>query len=439
MRQAVVLGSSIAGLLAARVLAEHTEDVAVLEPDDMAADGALRPGAPQGVQLHVLLDMGRIQLERWFPGLTAALVADGAVHAQGTEFHSYVDGALKVPVPGHEMIGATRPFIEHRIRRRVLALPNVRTVRGRADRLVLTGGRVTGVGYRTADGGRAELTADFVVDATGRASRLGAWLTEAGWPAPPVRRMPIDLGYATAYFRRGAELPGVKIAASVVSPPRPGEAQRDGNAMAEVEGGRWMVMIGAYADGRPGKDPDEFRDRLARAAAAPFRTVAAECEMLGDVAVHRTPDSRRREFTALDRFPGGLVAAGDAVAAFNPVYGQGMSSAALHASCLSAYLRSGAAPGEPALGYFRRIRVVVDAAWSLSTLGDLAQPHVPGPYPPGYRISQWYSTLLVRATVTDQETHRRFLDVVNMRAHPRLLSRPDTVWRVARALWSAPN
>ncbi|GGO90612.1 FAD-dependent oxidoreductase [Wenjunlia tyrosinilytica] len=448
VRTAVVLGGSVAGLMAARVLSDHAESVVVVEADDLEAGGA-RPGAPQSVQLHALLDMGRTQIERWFPGLTAELVAGGAVASDGVRMRQYVDGALKVVVPGHELIGATRPFLEARIRRRVLALRNVRLVRGRAEGLRFTGRRVSGVRYLpVGDGadwdggsGRECLTADFVVDATGRSSRLGAWLDKAGWQPPPLERMHIDLGYATALFRRGEELPDVSVAHSVESPPAPGQPQLDAGAMAEVEGGRWMAVLVAYADRRPTKDPEEFVARCARVRAAALREMVTRCEMLGDVAVHRVPDSRRRHFWDLRRFPAGLAAAGDAVASFNPVYGQGMASASLHASCLSAFLRSGAPLDEPAWGYFKRLRVVVDAAWQLSTLSDLAQPHVSGPYPPGYRVASWYGSRLLAASITDTELNRRFLDVINMREHPRLFTRPGTVWRVAartltsRARW----
>jgi 2-polyprenyl-6-methoxyphenol hydroxylase-like FAD-dependent oxidoreductase len=439
VREAVVLGGSIAGLLAARVLSDHAERVVIVEPDDLADGGAARPGAPQAVQLHVLLDMGRIQLERWLPGISAQFVADGAVLSDSTAFHEYLDGRRKVPVPGQELISATRPFFEARIRSRVLELENVTLLRGRADGLTFRGNRVDGAWYRpTGSTERQRLAADLVVDATGRASRLTAWLEQAGWPVPRLERMPIDLGYATGFFRRGSELPGVGVVASLPSTPGTGEPLLDGYAMARIEGDRWMVMIGAYTDRRPTKDAGEFLTRLRRSSAPPFREVA-QCELVSDVTVHRVPDSRRRDFTGLARFPGGLVAVGDSVAAFNPIYGQGMSSAALHASCLSAHLRSGASPTAPAWGYFRRVRTVVDAAWELSTLGDLALPHVSGPYPPGYRAAQWYSDRLLRASVIDEEVHRRFLDVMNMRAHPRLLTRPGTMLRVARALYGPPG
>ena len=451
-----MLGGSVAGLLAARVLSDHARSVVIVEPDPAVAAAVRpappdapapsRPGVPQDVQLHVLLGMGRLQLERWFPGIGAELLADGAVLCDGRRTHQYLDQRRRVVLPGHDLIGSTRPFLESRLRRRVLARDNVTVLPGRADGLRFGGGPhrrdVCGAYVRPltghgATGERLCLTGDLVVDATGRASRLGVWLEQGGWPEPALERVPIDLGYATALFARGDEPSGVRAVTSVTTPGPPGFPQRDSAAMAAVEGGRWMVVLANYAGRRPDGDPVEFRARCRATGIAPLHEATDDREPLGPVATHRVPDSRRRDFLGLDRFPAGLVAAGDAVASFNPLYAQGMTSAALHASCLAAFLRSGAPPDRPARGYFERLRVVVDAAWNLSALPDLALPHVPAPRSPRRWAAAWYGTLLNRATVTDAELNRRFLDVVNMRAHPRELTRPGTLWRVAAATRAA--
>ncbi|MEV0157685.1 hypothetical protein AB0H57_28735 [Micromonospora sp. NPDC050686] len=132
------------------------------------------------------------------------------------------------------------------------------------------------------------------------------------------------------------------------------------------------------------------------------------------------------------RVPGGVVAVGDAVASFNPIYGQGMSSAALHASCLSAYLRSGADPRGPARGFFALQRVIVDAAWGMSTSADLARPSVSAPRPRGYRLSRWASNQIVGASIVDPVIARRFDAVVEMRRHPSTLASPAVLARAVR-------
>lgn len=434
MRRAVVVGGSFGGLLAARVLADFAEDVVVLEPDALDVEGA-GPGAPHRRQLHALLAMGHRQLERWFPQITDDLMSGGARLGTGAAIQFYVDGTLKAPVHDAQMIGTTRTFLERIVRQRVRSLPGVRSVAGRATGLIFREGRVQGVRF-TAGGTEAEheLEADFVVDAMGRSSRLGAWLEQAGWPAPALDRMRVDLGYATASFHRGSELPGTVIAHSSPGPSTNYQpALSEPGALAAVEDNRWAVVIAGYADYRPTRDPVAFLARMRRCV-SPLQEVALKCELASGVETFHFRESQRREFTRLTRFPGGLVALGDAVATVNPVYGQGLTLATLQASSLAAHLRSGASPHEPARGYFRRAAVVVDAAWQLCTTADLAQPHITGPYPRGYPVLRWAADRITEASVTDPEINRIYMDVVNMVRHPRALTHPRTLLRTARHL-----
>jgi 2-polyprenyl-6-methoxyphenol hydroxylase-like FAD-dependent oxidoreductase len=307
---------------------------------------------------------------------------------------------------------------------------NVRMIRGRATGLRFAAGRVIGVACEQDGQGRIE-DADFVVDATGRSSRLGDWLERGGWQRPPARRMNVDLNYATAVFSRGDELNGVTSAVAFESSTA--EQAGGGTALVAIEDQRWMLVVAGYVEDRPSRDPEDFA-RRARQQPSLFGEVVTKTRMTEPVVTFRQAESIRRDFHRLDRLPGGLVAAGDAVASFNPVYGQGMTSAILHASCLSAYLRSGARPAGPATGYFARVRTVVDAAWQTSTFADLALPHVAGPYPRGYRIASRLSGLIAQASVTDAEINSTFLRVTNMVVHPSVLVRPAILLRAARAV-----
>jgi 2-polyprenyl-6-methoxyphenol hydroxylase-like FAD-dependent oxidoreductase len=246
--------------------------------------------------------------------------------------------------------------------------------------------------------------------------------------------MNVGLNYVATLFRRGDELPEVRslLAQTTSAGGHPDRAA----ALVPIEGDRWIIGLGSYADDRPTQDREDFLLRCQQILAPPLRAVVEHCDVLQEPATFHQADSRRRDFHRLDRFPAGLLVVGDALACFNPIYGQGMTSAALHASCLSTYLRSMASVREPAWDYFRRACVVVDAAWQSSTFADLALPHVPGPYPRGYRIAQRLSDLIVRASVTDVEINRRFLDVLHMRAHPNTLVRPGTLLRATRVVRS---
>ncbi|MEV1317435.1 FAD-dependent oxidoreductase [Micromonospora arborensis] len=429
MGTAIVLGGSVAGLLAARVLSDYADSVVIIDRDAPQVTGA-RPGVPQGTQLHALLPGGFFQLERLFPGFRDQAVARGAVEAPPTARRNYLDGRPRVVVPDDaDTLAGSRPLLEGLIRQQVLRLPNVKTVTARATGLVFDGTAVTGVRYDVGGVPGVE-SGDLTVDAMGRSSRLSAWLEQADWDRPVTRRMTVRLNYATAQFRRPAATPASTVVLALNTAKTASDVA--GAAFFAIEDGRWMAMMAGYGDNRPGHTADDFVRRLREQFPPEFGDVAGQ-EMLGDVQTYHHADSRRRDFHALKRFPAGLVSVGDAVASFNPVYGQGMTAAGLHAACLSTYLRSGPDLTQPAHQYLALQKVVVDAAWSTSTSADLALPHVDGPYPRGYRITSWASRQIIAATVTDLATARRFNEVVSMRAHPLSLARPGVLLGAVRA------
>jgi 2-polyprenyl-6-methoxyphenol hydroxylase-like FAD-dependent oxidoreductase len=429
MRRAVVLGASVAGLLAARVLSDHAEEVVVIERD--GTDGTLpRPGVPQGTQVHALLKAGEVQLARWFPGFVDEAVAMGMVMpSPDARMSISIDGVELPAPPMRPTLLATRPFLESLVRSRTLAVPNIRLVAGRAVGVALDGARVTGVRYVPEGGADAVIErADFVVDAMGRSSRLTDWLADRGWPRPELIRMPIKLNYATCLFERDDRITDVESALAQCEV----DGRRRGGVLSRVEGHRWIMMVSGYDEDHPGRAVEEIAAFCRGGFPSVFAEVAERARPLGDVVTYRQADSRRREFRALDRFPAGLVAAGDAVASFNPVYGQGMSSATLHASCLSSYLRSGPDLDRPAMAYFDLVCVVVDAAWQTSTFADLDLPHVDGPYPRGYRFAKRMGGLLLKASMSDQTVREQLGHVRGLLAHPDSLSRPGLL---ARVLW----
>ncbi|WOX19934.1 hypothetical protein [Streptomyces solicathayae] len=433
MRRAIVMGGSFAGLNAAQALSQHVEEVVVLEPDDIGEDG-LGERSPHRTQLHALLAMGHTQIESRFPGITQELVEAGARLGQGRDVQFYVDGVCRPPVDGIQMLGASRPFLEAAVRRRVLALGNVRLVHGHARGLTFDGERVSGARFSEAGSPHPEqmLDADLVVDAMGRSSRVATWLEEAGRGRVPTDRMRVDLGYATASFTRGDELGSTVIAHSAPGPAsnyQPGLTEP--GALAAVEGGRWSVVVAGYADQRPTDDVEDFLARMRRCV-GPIRTVAQACSMIGKVETFNFRESQRRNYHGCSHLPGGLVVLGDALASVNPVYGQGLTLAALQAHCLDRYLGSGADLHEPATAYFRRASAFVDAAWQLSTTADLAQPHVLGPYPPGYRLMKWAGDKITGASVTDPEINDLFMNVVHMKVPPRQLTSPAVLLRALR-------
>jgi 2-polyprenyl-6-methoxyphenol hydroxylase-like FAD-dependent oxidoreductase len=425
-----VLGGGVAGLVAARVLADHAERVVIVEPDGPEAGERRRPrpGVPQGHQVHTLLPGGRTQLERFYPGIVEQALDRGAVLSRPEASRAYIDDVEQVNTPNQELVCSSRPFLESLIRQRTLAAAHIEVVTGRAVGLEFTGDAVTGVRYATGGVETVEPT-DFVVDATGRSSRLSDWLERGGWQRPEMERLPVDVRYVTAFFERSPRSSALS-AISRYSPGFPSKGLATA-AVNAVEDDRWMVML-AYFGGEGARVNTE--DFLARCRdLQPLYQEAVGGRLIGEVVPYRHPDSRWRHIEALDHFPARLVVVGDAVASFNPVYGQGMSSAALHASCLSEYLRSAPDLDTPAQLFLDLQKVVVEAAWQLSTGADAVRLGVATPpATEAERRTAWALQQVRAAAAHDVAVATALRAVGFMTAHPATLGTPELVQRAVR-------
>lgn len=427
---ACVLGGSIAGLAAARVLADHARQVVIIERDTVNEEGLPRAGTPQDWHLHVLMPGGHTWLEHWFPGLTQEIGERGAGLSGRNQRDQYSDGQLQVKGDDYMFVTASRPFLESRIRARVLALPNVIAVQAAATGLEYSDDRVSGVRYRSG-GDTAVLSAQFVVDAMGRPSKLSDWLRGAGYDSPRLERLPVGINYATARFKRtpgqGKQFTGARY-----SPPYPADGV-SGTAAAPIEDDQWLTTLMSYDDMRPGRTLDAFRETCAKLPRG--FAESASGPLIGEIKTYHQADSRRRDFTGLRHFPAGLVSVGDAVLSSNPMFGQGMSVAVLHGSCLSEYLRAEPDLSTPATAFFDLQKVLVDAAWSLSAGADshrldaLTGAEVPE------EVSRQREAFgqLVRATLTDEIVAGRLSAVTSLLAHPNTLADPALFERAIAA------
>ncbi len=449
-QHAVVIGGSMAGLLAARVLADHFAEVTLVERDVLSAVGdGPRKGVPQGRHLHALLARGQQVCERLFPGLTAELEAGGALsNDPGLGGIWYQAGGYKAHVAtGVRSLSMSRPYLEGAVRRRLLALPNVTCREGLDVRGLAAddgGALVAGVQVqgRTPGGVTETLYADLVVDASGRGSAAPRWLEELGYGRPRESVIRNDIGYASRIYRRPHNDPvGDKVL--LISPTPP-----DGRAgvMFPIEGDRWIVTLAGRGDDHPPIHEAAFL-AYARSLAAPdiYQTLL-RAEPLGAITPHKFPSNLRRRYEQMARLPGNFVVLGDAVCSFNPIYGQGMTSAALQALALHEALA--ALPGRldalPA-DYFRRAAQVVEEPWRMAAGGDFAYPATMGEKARGTDLINGYMALMMRGMNEDPELHAAFIRVMHMLAPSATLFAPKVVARVLRhalrrrpASYSAP-
>jgi 2-polyprenyl-6-methoxyphenol hydroxylase-like FAD-dependent oxidoreductase len=373
IRTACVLGGSIAGLFSARVLADHAERVLVIERDPLGDAPSVRPSVPQSRHGHFLQPDGLTQIEEWFPGFTDDARAHGAILAPPGHQRLFTDGTA-VSFPDMTILCATRPLLESEIRRRVMALPNVRIVRGQAVGLLHDATTVRGASYQEYDaaGATTERTvdADITVDAMGRGSRLRRWLSESGLNAPDVRREPVNLSYATALFSRPSDPREPEIGTALqqfTTPPPDDQHASEGRGLAgiayyAVEGNRWQVVAMTYSSAQVPMTACNLRDLCATLPDI-FRQATAG-DAIGEAATFYYRDARRRQITDPRQLPAGLVSIGDSVASFNPIHGQGITSAASQAAALGAHLTASSDPAGQLADFTERQEKDVDQIWN---------------------------------------------------------------------------
>jgi 2-polyprenyl-6-methoxyphenol hydroxylase-like FAD-dependent oxidoreductase len=437
-KTAIVIGASMGGLLAARALADHYEQVILLERDIFPAVGENRKGVPQGRHTHILLALGRDIMETYLPGLTDELVQLGAVTIAdaSTNVRWFHSGGYHQPgASGFSGIGVSRPTLEAQVRKRVLALPNVRVIEGckvlglltTADNSWVTGVRLV---HRQADSAEGTMLADLVVDASGRGSPSPAWLEELGYRRPAVEEVQIGMGYTSCYYRRQPEhLPGLEGIVLMATPPN-----RRLAVLLAQDGNRWVVTIGGYLGDHAPTDYPEFLESAKRLPAPDIYNVIHEAEPLGAPVAYKFPANLRRRYEKLDRFPEGYLVFGDALCSFNPVYGQGMTVAAMEAAALGECLANG--HHRLAEQFFDKASEIVEVSWSTAVGTDLCFPEVAAPRAPMVRFLNWYIGKLHIAAHRDALVSVAFLRVINMIASPPSVLHPRIVWQVIKGnLW----
>ncbi len=436
--RAVVCGASMAGLLAARVLSESYATVTLVERDPLPNNVIQRRGVPQGRQLHALSIGGSQLLERVFPGFLSELAAAGAIVLDQGDL-----SRVSISVRGHELNRSTtfddpaamaiclasRPFLEHHIRRRVRAIGNVRVMDSHdVVQPVTRGDRVIGVRVADRDSGDERvLDADLVVDAMGRAARTPAFLEKSGYGRPAEHRSPMnDVTYASQALRIPQGAITEKMAMFFAKP-----GQTSGGGLLAYEHDTWVLSVGRFAGYQAPHDIAGLITCAAEFAPAELISVLNSAQPAGELHVIRFPGAVWRRYDRMRRFPLGLIVIGDAMCSLNPIYGQGMTVAASQAMVLQKCLAN--TDDDPGRLYFKAAAKQIRPVWWSNQINDFSLTDVNGRHSTLRKAINGRMDATLRAAAHDTLVTESFLRVGHLVDPPSRLFHPSVLLRVARA------
>ena len=436
-QQAVVIGAGMGGLTAARALADHFEKVLVLEGDVLPADPLDRHGVPQGRHVHALLAGGQRALAELFPGFEDGLARAGAVRLRvGLDLRVERPGFDPFPQRdlGFHAYAMSRPLVELTVRRRVQERKSIDLRQGcRVQELMHRpdGAAVTGVRYTGPEGTTETVEADLVIDASGRGMPTLDALAALGRVPPGETTIGVDLAYASAVFAIPDDAPGHWQ--GVFCFPGAGRASR-GSLMLPLEGHRWIVTVGGRHGDIPPGDEAGFME-YAKGLRTPTIYKAIEhAKRLGEIARFRFNESVLRHYQRLENFPRGVLPIGDAICRFNPIYGQGMSVAALEARALGQLLALRARERDPlaelAPEYFAEVARLIDTPWAAAAIPDFVHPDTRGERPTDFEQTLKFGFALGKLAARDPAVHRLTAEVQHLLKPRSAYQDPDLVQRV---------
>lgn len=438
---AIVIGGSITGLLASHILANHFQQVTIIERDTYPLDPKPRSGVPQSRFLHVLLQRGQLILEELFPGLIDELVSYGAPllnDAQDICFFSQYGTAKKEASP-IRTISPTRGLLDWSIRQRLLQRSNIQFLDGcQVTSLVSTPDQtgIGGVHLQTADGDQT-MMANLVIDASGKTSKAPQWLQMLGYKAPSETFLDAHIGYVHRMYERPAN-PAVEWQAAVVWPSLPDQTRSailfpvEGDRQGHGAAKRWLVGLGGAAPDYPPTNAAEFLDYARSLPTPEIYNAIKDAKPLSDPYMYRGNENRLRAYEKLAVYPENFLVMGHAACAFNPVYGQGMTMAAIESQILDRALSQ--LPDVPRPGWCRKIQKQFAKAeqipWSMATEMDQQYIKRNQAHSFGDRFSYWYQSQLLALITQDTAVYERMMRVNHMLDKPNHLFSPVLLWKM---------
>lgn len=441
---AVIVGGSVAGIATAKVLSERFDRVIVLEQDSQHDRREGRPGAAQGHHLHHLLIAGQQEAERIFPGIVDDMVREGAFKVDmARNYQLRLAGSWKKRCDSDiEIVCAGRPLIEWCLRRRLDEIPNIDFRYGTEMQDLVYDAQhnaVIGVAVN-GDDGLEVIPAEFVVDASGKNTRLPEFLERVGVGAPELEEDILNCFYSSMLHHVPPERRWDDKVMVICYAYRPHEQTYAAQYYIDQSRSILLTSLIEYNCYTPPRNPAEFA-RFAKRMQSPvvFENIEG-LEPASPVYNFRSPRMQRYRYENLARPPAGLVAIGDAYTSTDPVAGLGMTITLQEVARLRDLLDKYRA-ADPALPrrYYRAVSRIADGAWFVvreQTLRFDWVRDVESKRPFYFRALNWYMDRLTELVHDDLDAYRTFLSVIHMVKSPLAMLTPSMVARVL-GKWAA--
>ncbi len=443
---AIVIGSSMAGLLNARVLADYFGEVIVVERDTLPQQPEARKGVPQGIHAHVLLTQGYKILENLFPGIDVEFKNAGAPTIDWSKEYALFGHWGWHPAIASDLItySTSRVFLEWLVRRRLSDFENVKFQDKTQVQGLLSDSQnniVKGIKLLNPDDHQEEeLMADLVVDASGRNSQLPLWLSSMGYQPPAKTEINSFLGYSTCWYECPQDLKvDWKGTAVLYKAPH----HKHGGLILPVEGNRWVVILAGIAKNYPPNDYEGFLECARNLRNPVIYNAIKNAKPISTIYSYRRTENCWYHYEKLAGLPEGLVAVGDAVCAFNPIYGQGMTTAALGALTLQTCLQKQFSNSQFKVkgltqNYQKQLAKVLKTPWLMATSDDFRWETTEGGKPDKItRLMHKYMDEVILLSVHQPQVYKAFVEVIHMMKQPVALFAPGIVFGVLKQMIKA--
>ncbi|TPV42239.1 FAD-dependent oxidoreductase [Bacillus dicomae] len=431
--KAIVIGGSMAGKLAAKALSSAFKEVIILEAGERWDGKASRKRVPQSNHPHVLLKGGEKAIEELFPNITNELIEAGSIvnnFTRDLKWHQF--GLWKQPFIGEvHMIQQSRPMLESHIQKRIERVSNITTKYETLVEALLVDEKrykVCGVKARYLDTGLyEEFHADIVVDASGFGSKGIEWLREYDIEVQE-EKVRIDLFYATRMFKL-KENEKLDCCNMMMSPSFPESPY--GVLIQTIEDNRYFVTFSGYADEKAPQTDDEFYNFAENLSIRNVTDFLNSAEAITDIKIYKIPFQVRRRFDLVTNMPEGLLVVGDAHCRFDPVFGQGVSVAAMEAHQLQLLLQRSKKLDKAFIQqFYKKTANIIQTPWEMTTTEISRHPQLKRKLTIKQKFQLWYTKQIYQLSATDSDVYIRLVKVMNLIRSPFHLFHPKVLLAV---------